>query len=419
MSERDLDLVVFGASGFVGRLVAGQVAEYLDGRLAEPGPNTGVRVGLAGRSRERLTAVRAELGPAAADWTLVVADVDDPESVREMAGRTRVLASTVGPYHRYGRAVVGACAEAGTHYLDLAGEVLFVRDCIDRFDAVARATGARLVNSCGFDSVPSDLGVLITAAAARADGAGALTDTALVVRSVKGGFSGGTVDSLRTQIDAVRADRSLRRIVADPYSLSPDRAAEPDPGDGRDGIGIRHDTELGTWTAPFVMGAYNTRIVRRSNALQNWVYGRRFRYREVMATGTGIRGPLVAAGLTVALGGAVAGLSQPIARRALDRWLPTPGTGPSESARRRGHFRMHVDAHTESGARYVATVAGRGDPGYAATAVMFGQAALALVLDEDRLPPTAGVLTPATALGSVLVDRLRASGLELSVARPD
>ncbi|MGY1742213.1 MULTISPECIES: saccharopine dehydrogenase family protein [unclassified Blastococcus] len=399
MPDRAHDLVVYGASGFVGELLAAYLARTAPADL---------RIALAGRSADRLAAVRSRLPEAARDWPLVAADSTDPAALAALAEGTRVLATTVGPYARYGLPVVEACARAGTHYADLTGEVLFHRDAIDRADAPARETGARIVHSCGYDSIPSDLSVSLLAERARADGAGGLTDVRLVA-AARGGFSGGTIDSMRAQVEAVGRDRSLRRVVGDPYALSPDRAAEPDtrqppaaapPARGADG----------RWTAPFVMASYNTRVVRRSNALQDWAYGRGLRYGEVMTTGRGVTGAATAVGMTAGLAGALAAMSFGPTRALLDRVLPAPGTGPDEAARERGWFRMVVDARTESGRRYRATAAGTGDPGYAATAVMLGESALALALDGDRLPDRAGSLTPATALGGVLVDRLRAAG---------
>ena len=407
-SARDLDLVVFGASGFVGRLVAGH--------LASAAPD-GLRIGLAGRSRDRLAAVRSGLGARAADWPLVVADVQDPGSIADLAGRARVVATTVGPYQRYGLPLVAACATAGTDYVDLTGEVLFVRGSIDRWHDVAVGSGARIVHACGFDSVPSELGVLLCAEQAAADGEGTLEDTVLHLVSAQGGFSGGTVDSMRAQVDAVAAGPALRRLVADPYSLSPDRTAEPELGNEQDRLTVTKDPEIGRWTGSFVMAPFNTRIVRRSNALTGYAYGRRFRYREVMGYGRSPLAPVLAAGVTTALAVGMAGMSFGPARALLDRVLPAPGSGPGERAREQGHFRVEVVARTSTGARYVATVAADGDPGYAATAVMLGQSALCLALDRDRLPQRAGVLTPATALGSVLADRLRAQGFEVSVRR--
>lgn len=404
-NARTHDLVVFGASGFVGRLLAA----YLAGHAP-----AGLRIALAGRTRAKVEEVRAGLPAAARDWPVLEADTGDAASLTALAEATRVLVTTVGPYARYGLPVVEACARAGTHYADLTGEALFVREAIDRVDAVARESGARIVHACGYDSVPSDLSTLLLAQRAAADGAGGLRDVRLVA-SLKGGFSGGTIDSMRAQVEAVATDPSLRRTLADPYALSPDRSAEPDTRQPAD-AGPPARTPDGRWTAPFVMASFNTRIVRRSNALQGWSYGRGFRYSEVMGVGSGPLGAATAVGVTAGLAGALAAMSFAPTRALLDRVLPAPGTGPSEETRATGWFRMVVDAETEDGRRYRATAAGAGDPGYAATAVMLGESALALALDGDRLPDRAGSLTPATALGDVLVERLRAAGHTYEVA---
>jgi len=398
-SARTHDLVVFGATGFVGRLLAEYLAEH-----APPG----TRIALAGRSRTRLEEVRSALPAAARQWDLIEADSGDPASLTAMAESTRVVATTVGPYARYGLPVVEACARAGTHYADLTGEVLFVRDAIARADAVAKDTGARIVHSCGYDSIPSDLGVFILARRAQADGAGGLRDVRLVA-TLRGGFSGGTIDSMRVQIEEMLGDRSLRRVLGDPFSLSPDRDAEPDTRQPSD-AGPPARLPDGRWTAPFVMASINTRIVRRSNALQGWAYGRGMSYGEVMGVGRGPAGAVTAAAVTGGLLGALAALAFPPTRALLDRFLPAPGEGPSEEARRNGWFKSVLEAGTEDGRRYRAVVAGQGDPGYAATAVMLGESALSLALDGDRLPDAAGSLTPATAMGEVLVERLRTAG---------
>jgi short subunit dehydrogenase-like uncharacterized protein len=377
------------------------VAEHLAHAPAD------VRFGLAGRSRERLERVRDELGVPG--WALLVADSDDPASLAALAGATRVVATTVGPYWPRGLALVEACAAAGTDYADLTGEVLFVRASIDRHDEAARASGARIVHSCGFDSIPSDLGTLALHKAAGEE----LEAATLVVTAMRGGFSGGTLASMKGQLAAVREDREHRRLVADPYALSPDRAAEPDLGPQRDLDRPVRDDELGTWLGPFVMASFNTRVVRRSNALQGWAYGKRLRYREVMGFGSGYDGPVKAAAVTAGLAALAGGLSFGPTRDLLDRFLPAPGGGPSEQSRSRGHFRMEIHGRTAAGARHVAHVAARGDPGYAATAVMLGETALCLARDRERLPDRAGVLTPATALGEPLADRLRAKGFTL------
>jgi short subunit dehydrogenase-like uncharacterized protein len=399
-TSRDHDLVLFGATGFVGRVTAAYLAA-----VAAPG----TRLALAGRSRERLQQVRDGLPAAADEWPLLVADSADPASLQALARSTAAVATTVGPYLRSGLPLVEACATAGTHYADLTGEVPFVRASADRAHAPARASGARITHACGFDSVPSDLGALLTAEAARADGS-ALADTTLVLLSASGGVSGGTVESLRVLVDEVMSSPATRRLLTDPYSLSPDRDAEPDLGSQRDAelVGRRD----GRWTGPFVMASFNTRIVRRSNALQDWRYGRDFRYREAMAFGRGPLGPVLAAGTALGVAGLGFGMALPPTRAVLDRVLPSPGEGPSARTRQRGHFRTETTGTTPDGRCYRTTMAMRGDPGYAATAVMLGEAGLCLALDE--LPGGGGVLTPATAMGGRLAERLRGAGAELT-----
>ncbi|GAA4474395.1 trans-acting enoyl reductase family protein [Rhodococcus olei] len=406
---RDLDVVVYGATGFVGRLTA----EY----LARHAP-AGTRIGLAGRSRERLVRVREGL-PGAADWPVLVASADDADSLTALANATHVVVTTVGPYAKYGIDLVRACAEAGTDYADLSGEVLFGRESIDRFHDVAAASGARIVHACGYDSIPSDLGVHVLHERVAADGEGTLADTTLVA-SLRGGISGGTIDSMRTLVDTVKSDRRARSVALQPYSLSPDVAAEPDLGRQPDAELVKGSDispDLKGMTAPFLMASTNTRVVRRSNALRNWAYGRTFRYREVMSVGSSPLSPVLAAGVAAGLGGLIAGLSFPPTRWVLDRVLPKPGAGPSEKTRRTGHFTSDVHTTTTTGARYVARIRAQGDPGYAATAVMLGESALALALDHDVLPDAAGVLTPATAIGYRLVERLRGAGFEITVRR--
>src|SRR4051794_31780876 len=405
---RTHDVVVYGATGFVGRLTAAYLAEHAP---------ADARIALAGRSRERLEAVRTRLGGRAVDWPVLVADSADRAALDEITGTSRAVATTVGPYARYGLPLVMSCAEAGTHYADLTGEVLFIRESMQRCDDVARASGARIVHSCGFDSIPSDLGVQVLHQKVRADGEGELEDTTFVLTGMRGGISGGTLASLKGQIDELRHDPRMRKVVADPYSLSPARDKEPDLGKEPDLHGPLREDDLGGWMAPFVMGSFNTRIVRRSNALQDWAYGRRLRYRELMRTGPGPLGLAKAAGITAGLGAAVGTIALPPTRALVDRFLPSPGEGPSEKTRSNGYFRIEVHTRTSTGARYVAHVAAQGDPGYAATAVMLGESALSLALDGDKLPVAAGVLTTATAMNGALADRLRAAGFTLEVSR--
>ncbi|MGW6426873.1 saccharopine dehydrogenase family protein [Nocardia sp. NPDC055053] len=410
--HREFDLILFGATGFVGKLTA----EYLLTAAPED-----AKIAMAGRSADKLAAVRAELGPAAAKWELVVADSNDPASLAAMAERTKVVVTTVGPYLRYGMPLLGACAAAGTHYADLTGEPLFIHDAIEQFEQVAVDSGAKIVNSCGYDSIPSDLSVYELYRATVADNTGELEDTTLVAY-LKGGASGGTIDSGRAMWEDVAADSTRGKILAHPYSLSPDRTMEPDVGRQSDqalGRADSIDPSLDGWVTTFVMASHNTKVVRRTNGLLGWAYGKQFRYREVMNAGKSAAAPLVAAGVA---GGLVVGMVSgavlsrvSVGRKLLDRILPKPGTGPSEKARRSGWFTMRTFAHTSSGAKYQATFSGTGDPGYQATAVLLGQSGLCLAFDE--LPQRAGILTPASAMGESLTARLREAGMTIEVAR--
>lgn len=408
MTDREFDVVLYGATGFVGKLTA----EHLAANVPD-----GVSVALAGRSAEKLDSLRSSLPERAREWPVVVADASDAAALASLARRARVVATTVGPYLSYGTPLVEACAENGTHYADLTGEVLFMRRTADKLHDVAGASGARIVHACGFDSIPSDLGVLLLHELA---GGEPLTDTTLAVTDVRGGLSGGTFASMKHTLAEVGSDPDAARILADPYALSPARELEPDrakPGwpAERDLRGVVHDRDLDAWLAPFVMAPSNTRVVRRSNALLDWSFGREFRYREVMAF-RGPTAPLAAAGLTAGLAGFVGLMSVGPTRSLVDRFLPEPGEGPSEKTRTNGRFRIEITSRTASGRKLRAIVAAQGDPGYAATAVMLGQSVLALALDGDQLPKRAGVLTPATAIGRPLVDRLRTHGFTLTAA---
>lgn len=412
-AEREFDIVVYGGTGYSGRLTA----EY----LARAGGRA--RIGLAGRSRERLLAVRESLGAAAEHWSLIVADSADPAAVQAMAARTRVVLTTVGPYTTHGLPVVAACAKAGTDYADLTGEVMFVRTSIDRYHKQAADTGARIVVSCGFASLPSDLNVYQLYRRALDDGAGQLCDTTLVFRSFfQGGGSGGTVASEFESMRTASSDPAARRLMADPYTLTPDRGDEPDLGrqpDFRWRPGSRIAPELaGFWVGGLVWAPHNTRIIRRSNALQGWAYGRRFRYAETMSLGRSFAAPIAAAAVTGTLAGAF-GLGARHFRRLPRQWLQRvakPGTGPGESLRRRGHYTAQTYTTTTTGARYLATFGQQLDA-YSGTGVLLAQCGLALALDRDRLADVRGVLTPAASMGEALLARLPAAGVTMNTVR--
>ncbi len=405
-ADRELDLVLVGTTGFVGRLTAAELARRAPASL---------RIALAGRSAPRLETVRAALPEPARDWPLIIVDVLDEDAVAALAERTRVVVTTVGPYLRYGLPLVRACASAGTHYADLTGETLFVRRSIDLADEPARASGARIVHSCGFDSIPSDLGVGLAARAAAEAGAGELVSVVLHVRRLRGGISGGTIDSLRQQVIESAHDPAARRLAGDRWALVDEPSGRPYGSSGagrRPRLPVDRDERTGSWQAPFVMGTYNRQIVQRTNALSGWAYGREFRYREVVDTGRGPRGAVMAAGLTLGTGALMAGMALPPSRWLLDRVLPAPGEGPDERQRAAGAFAVELHAATTSGAPFRATVAADHDPGYDGTAVMLAQSGLGLACDADLGAP--GVVTPMVALGSSLPQRLRDRGFTVA-----
>jgi saccharopine dehydrogenase (NAD+, L-lysine-forming) len=407
---RHLDVVLYGATGSVGSLTA----RYLARRGAD------VRVALAGRSARRLHDVRKSLGRRAAEWPLVVVDPSQPEMIRDLAARTRVVVSTVGPYATHGLPVVAACAATGTDYLDLAAEVPFVRQCIDTHHEQAVSSGARIVHSCGFDSVPSDLTVYALQRRIVADAAGELGDTTFVLRSAHYamGFSSGSFD---TMVELMRAGAGpeVRRLLDDPYSLSPDRSAEPDLGPQPD-VSLHRGEELapelaGLWTSGYLMALYNTRCVRRTNALLDWDYGRGFRYAETVSMGSSIAAPAMAAMTNATITGA-SRLGSSYLRMLPSGLLQGLTSRPMTGDPSLGDYRVETYTTTTSGVRYMASMAQRGDPGYVATSVLLGECALAMALDRDRLADRHGVLTPASAMGDVLLSRLPAAGVTLDTA---
>lgn len=413
-AQREFDIVLYGATGFVGKLTA----DYLARAAGD------ARIALAGRSPDRLLAVRETLAESAQTWPIISADADSPSTLDAMAARTQVVLTTVGPYTKYGLPVVSACAAAGTDYADLTGEPNFVRDSIDLYHKQAVDTGARIVHSCGFDSIPSDLTVYALHKRVEADGTGPLGDTNFVVRTLAGGVSGGTIASMMELFRAASNDSELRAQINDPYTLTPDRGAEPEFGpqpDARWRRGGEIAPELaGYWTGAFPMAAPNTRIVRRSNALLGYAYGRRFAYAEQMSVGRSLLAP-VAAAVSTGVNAAALSLGSRYMRflpeKLTNRILPKPGSGPGEQARENGHYTVQTYTTTTSGARYRTTMAQRGDPGYKATAVLLGESGLALALDRDRLSDLRGVLTPASAMGDVLMTRLPAADVTLDTVR--
>ncbi|HVK88225.1 MAG TPA: saccharopine dehydrogenase NADP-binding domain-containing protein [Kofleriaceae bacterium] len=391
---RDFELVLFGATGFTGRLVA----DYLAMSPEQP------RWAIAGRSRAKLEALGL-------DVPIVVADALDPASLAEVARRTRVVCTTVGPYAKYGSDLVAACTEAGTHYCDLAGEVQWMRRMIDAHHERARETGARIVHTCGFDSIPSDLGTWALQQEMRAAfGVPARAVTALF--AMKGWPSGGTIASgAQTAIEA-SDDRSVRRLLANPYALDPDPYASRPPAHEATTIGW--DRRLRMFTSPFLMAQINTRVVRRSHALAGFPWGEDFTYRELAGSPGSPKGLAQAVAMTAGLGAMAFALKRPRLRAQLLARAPKPGEGPSAEQRASGHWSVRFVGENGAQRLVYAVADDHGDPGYASTAKMLGESALCLA--RDPLTSAGGVITPSVAMGGALLDRLRGAGLTFEVA---
>ena len=395
--NRDLDIVVYGATGFTGTLVA----EYL---LRQYGVGKDVRWAIAGRSASKLADVKKNLGESAADIEVIVADSSDKDALASLAKRTRVVLTTVGPYAIYGSTLVAACVEAGTDYCDLAGETQWIRKMIDTYHEPARETGARIVHCCGFDSVPMDMGVWFLQDAARKNHGAYCKKISLYVKATKGTASGGTLASMINIIEEAKADRNIARLMANPYALNPESQREGP--DGRDQKNVIYDDDADSWTAPFVMAGINTRVVRRSHALAGFPYGQDFQYHESTLTGKGSGGWMKGTLMTLGLGALVAGISLGPTRKLLQRFvLPKPGEGPDRELQHSGFFNLMQIGVLPDGTNIRTRITGDQDPGYGSTSKMLSEAAVCLAKDE--LDAEGGCMTPATALGGKYLARLR------------
>ena len=408
MSTPSHDLVAFGATSFVGKILCRYLWE-------EFGAQGEMKWGAAGRSKGKLEELRSSLGAKAGALPLVVADAADEASLRRLCASTRVVVSTVGPYALYGEPLVKACAESGTDYCDLSGEVQWIRRMVRRYEVTARESGARVVHCCGFDSIPSDMGVHFLQRQAMRQLGAPCTRVKMRVKVMRGEFSGGTVASVMNVIKEAAADPALRKELADPYSLCPagsaPRVRQPDVRSAE------FDADFGAWVAPFVMSGINTRIVQRTNALSEQAYGPDFTYDEALLMGRGLKGRFAATAMAAGLSGFMYAAAVRPARAVLERFvLPKPGEGPSPEVQRTGSFDLRFLGRTADGRQIRTKVTGDRDPGYGSTAKMLGQAAACLALDVDKVATPGGFWTPATIFGDRLIQRLTAhSGLSFDL----
>lgn len=380
MSSSKFDIVVYGATGFTGQLVA----EYL---AAQYKGDSGLKWAMAGRSKDKLAAVRDAIG-APADTPLIVADASDLASLQAMVGQTKSVITTVGPYQFYGNELLAICAESGTDYFDLCGEPLWMRQMIDKHEAAAQASGARIVFSCGFDSVPFELGAFfVQEEAKRVFGAPALRVKGRV-RDMRGTLSGGTAASAKATFEAVAKDLSLVATLKDPFALTPGFKGPKQPP----GSKPSYEEDLQSWIAPFMMALINTRNVHRSNMLMGFPYGQEFVYDEMVLTGAGEKGEanakLVMAANTEKTGPGA----------------PKPGEGPSKEERENGLYDLLYVAIAPDGRQVRAAVKGDRDPGYGSTSKMISECAICLLRDTPDVP--GGIWTPGAAMQHKLIKRL-------------
>lgn len=385
---REFGIIVYGATGYTGRLVC----EYLNRQY---GVNGEVKWAMAGRSQSKLDEVRGELG-ISDDVPQVVADASNPDSINAMVRRTAVVLTTVGPYQLYGSDLVRACAEVGTDYVDLCGEPAWMHEMIAAHGDAAKASGARIVFSCGFDSVPFDLGVYFLQQAAKDKLGAAATRVKGRVRAMKGTFSGGTLASFKATMAAAAKEPKMIQVLMNPFALTDDFRGPEQPS----GLAPIYDEELGSWSAPFVMATINTKNIHRSNFLLGHPYGDSFVYGEMLLTGPGEQGEAMAK--------AVAD------DKSMANDPRQPGEGPTEEERETGHYDVLFVGSNDSGGSVHASVKGDKDPGYGSTSKMIAESAVCLLQNPEAA--SGGIWTPAAAMGSLLIERLQANaGLTFEV----
>lgn len=400
-------LTVFGATSFVGQILT----RYL---YKQFGTDGALRWAIAGRSEAKLRELRASLYPKATRLPTIVADAADEEALRRMCVATQIVISTVGPYALYGEPLVKTCTATGTDYCDLTGEVQWIRRMIRKYEGAARASGARIVHCCGFDSIPSDLGVHFVQQQSMLKFGKSCPRVKMRVKAMRGGASGGTIASMLNVVREAAADPELRKELANPYSLCPDGYS---PQLRQPNVKFaEYDADFRSWVAPFVMAAINTRIVQRTNALSKQAYGADFRYDEAVLTGDRFKGRAAATSLGASLGAFMAAAALPPSRWLLERFLPSPGEGPTPEQQRNGFFDIRLLGRTADDHTLSVRVTGDQDPGYGSTAKMLGQAGACLALDTPKSATPGGFWTPATIFGDRLITRLtKHSGLRFEI----
>ncbi len=411
---RPYDLIVFGATGFTGRLVA----QYLSQAYGEGGAHAAEAPvwAMAGRSLAKLEQVRDLIG-APSNLPLISVDAQDANALMAMVQQAKVIITTVGPYQLHGEPLLKACAAAGTDYVDLCGEPNWMADMIGRYGSAAQSSGARIVFSCGFDSIPFDMGVLYLQTEARQRFGAPLRQVQGRVKVMKGGFSGGTAASLLATLNAAGNSSAVAASMRNPFALTPGFAGPVQPDDSV----VVFDEAANAWAAPFVMAAINTKNVHRTNALRGHAYGCDFTYDERQLTGAGRAGELRARSLASAAVWQNRLLGFGPTRKLIGRFaLPQPGQGPSLQERESGRYEVWFSGQSADGRRLRAVIKGDRDPGYGSTCKLIAESALCLIRQIDHSTTPGGIWTPAAAMGGALVERLhQRAGLTFEIAAPN
>jgi len=403
--SRKYDVIIWGATGFTGRLVA----EYINGKYGVDGT---LKWAMAGRNAQKLESVSAEMGISGVDF--VVADSHDRASLDAMCAQTSVICTTVGPYAKYGSELVESCIANGCDYCDLTGEVQWMRKMIDDHQVAAQKAGVRIVHTCGFDSIPSDMGVYFLQREAQSQLGGPCDQVHMRVKAMKGGLSGGTYASLSYVMEQAQEDRSIYKTLTNPYGLNP--KGEQSGPDKRDLQSVVKDRDINAYIGPFIMAGINTKVVRRSNALSQYPYGKEFLYDEAMVTGKGLSGKMKGYGLLATLGMLMVGKPGSMMKKLVDKTQPKPGEGPNKQERENGFYNLLFLGKQDGDIKIKAKVTGDRDPGYGSTSKMLAESAICLALDKEKTPKVTGMLTPSVAMGDALLDRLEQNaGLTFSI----
>tara|TARA_B100001059_G_scaffold236640_1_gene288525 strand:+ start:721 stop:1926 length:1206 start_codon:yes stop_codon:yes gene_type:complete len=387
LDKREFDIIIWGASGFTGRLVA----EYLCQNYS---PNE-LKWAIAGRNANKLNKIRDQY--LNDKIPIIISDSFDEVSLSKMTKRTKVICTTVGPYAKYGSLLVKSCISSKTHYCDLAGEAQWIRKIIDLHHEEAKDNKVRIVNSCGFDSIPSDLGVYYI----HKNISKKNLSIKMRVTGAKGTYSGGTYASMQNIIKEAFKDREVRKSLTNPYGLNPDGLQ--DGLDKRDLRSVKYDKRIKSWISPFLMAGINTRIVRRSNALSNFSYGKEFTYDEAVMTGKGLKGRLNGIILSIPLM-FLAAKPGSFFNKIFNIISPKPGQGPNKKERESGYFSFRFFVFQETGGKSIFKVTGDRDPGYGSTSKMLAESAVCLA--KDKLDDKYGILTPSYAMGDNILNRL-------------